>query len=64
MDLLPVYMSVFHMHFGAYWRPEKAIGPPESGVTGACELPCRYWELSLGCLEAETTAVSPAPILF
>lgn len=63
MDLLPVYMSIFHMHFGAYWRPEEAIGSPESGVTEGCELPCGCWELNLGCLEEQQVLFTTVPSL-
>lgn len=27
-------------------RPEEGVRSPETGVTGGCEPPCRYWELN------------------
>lgn len=30
--------------------PEEGVGFPKIGVTGKCESPCGYWELSLGPL--------------
>lgn len=55
MGVLPTFMSVFHMYFGAHWRPEEAIESPE--------LLCGYWELNLSCLEEQPMLFTTVPSL-
>lgn len=49
--VLPVCMSVLHMHAWCLRRAEKGIGSLKTGVTHGCELPFGCWKLNLSSLE-------------
>jgi hypothetical protein len=49
-----VYVLCLHeLMCGSPWDPEEDTGSPGTGVTGACELWCRCWELTLSPLQKQ-----------
>ena len=40
MNVLPAYMSVYHVHAWCPWRPEEGTGVPGTVVMDSCKLPC------------------------
>ena len=41
----------------------EGVRSPGTGVTGSCELPCRFWELNPGPLEEQPVLVTTKPTL-
>jgi hypothetical protein len=47
MRVLPVHMSVYHVHASCPQNSEEGIRLPGAGVTNSCELPYGYLKLNL-----------------
>jgi hypothetical protein len=48
MGVLPVCMSMFHVHVWCLLSPEKGVRVIGAHVTDGCESSYGYWELILG----------------
>ena len=59
MCVLPVCMSVYHVHAGCSRRPEEGIKSSGTEVIDSCELPCRCWEIQPR--SSGRAATSPVP---
>lgn len=53
VEVLPICMSVRHMHARCPGRPEMSFGSLRIRVTNHCEPSCGCWESKLGPLEEE-----------
>ena len=63
MSVLPVCMSVNHIHPSSLGRPEEGTRPSGIGITDSCELLLWYWELNVGPLEEEEVLLTVEPWL-
>lgn len=58
MDLVILYymhqcfIACIHVH--QWWlQSDEGVGVPETRVTDDCEQPCKFWGLSLCCLQEQ-----------
>jgi hypothetical protein len=57
-EVLPTFMSVFHIFAWYPQRPKEGVTSPRTGVKKGCELPCGCWEVNLGPLEEKPPSFS------
>lgn len=63
MDVLPVCISVYHMHAWCLWRSEEDIISLGTRVIDSCEWPFDCWELNQEPLEEQSILFTMEPSL-
>lgn len=58
IGVLPICMSVFHIHDWCPQRSQESIRSPETGVSGSCEPSCWCWVLDPGLKELQVLLTS------
>lgn len=66
MDILPGFMSVYHLHAWYLQRLERAWGFPGTGRTGRCKLLYGYWESSgrAAVFSTAESSLQPLKVMF
>lgn len=63
VGILPVCISVHHMHALCPWRSEDGIESSGTGLTDGCDPPCGCWELNTDPLEEKPVLLTPELLL-
>lgn len=56
--ILPICISVHHVHIWYLWRPEEGFKFPGTGVTGSYDPPLWVLGLNLGSLEEQPVVLT------
>ena len=64
MGILPIRMSVQHVHAWCLWKPEEGFRSPGAGVIGSYEpTTLLFWDSNTGLLQEQQVLLTAEPSL-